>query len=373
MKEIFFCKKNLYFTVIYAIISVCIVIFISNDTFLYKDEIGIVTHGEVTDKIKQKSPNMKTEKYYVQTLNVKILNGKHKGKEVMVENCYSKSEVKTVKYTLGDEVFLKVTDKESMLSGTITGFKRDTVVAAILLIFIYCLVLVAGMRGIAFVAASAVNVAILYLGLDYYAKGTDILPLCYVMVVLFTVVSLVCISGFNKSTIISIASVLLVLILVAVIYKIVLSMSEQPDYIMLEYVSGPNDLNKLFFTEIIMGCLGAVMDVAVSVSETSCELLKENKMLKTADYIKSMRVLGADVMGTMVNILFYAYFCSAVPMILVQMKNKYKLNFIFRFDLPFELTRFLTGSIGIILTIPVTAFVSWLVLYKILEKRKCTE
>ena len=115
------------------------------------------------------------------------------------------------------------------------------------------------------------------------------------------------------------------------------------------------------------------MDVAVSVSETSCELLRENKELKTSDYIKSTRELGADVMGTMVNILFYSYFCATVPMILVQMKNKYKLNFIFRFDLPFEVTRFLTGSIGIVLTIPVTAFVSWLVLYKILGKRKCTE
>ena len=51
-------------------------------------------------------------------------------------------------------------------------------------------------------------------------------------------------------------------------------------------------------------------------------------------------------------------------MILVQMKNKYKFNYICRFDLPFELTRFLTGSIGIVITIPVTAVVAWFVLYR---------
>lgn len=371
MKEVLFNKKNLIFTIIYLCVSIGIVIVIDHDEDLYRRTIAQVKHTKITDKYEQKSPNMKKEKYYTQTLTVKVLNGKYKGETLLIKNDYSKSEVKTEKYEKGDRVFISVTeDDDGKHAGHVTGLKRDVAVAVAILLFIYTMIIAAGIRGVFFIIASLINVGLLYIGLDMYAKGTDIMHICYGLILLFTVISLICISGFKKSTVISIVSVFSVVAITGVIYKLVLAFSEAPDYIMMEYVSSPNDLNKLFFMEILVGCLGAVMDVAVSVSETAFTIKKENPSLPVKDFRKSMKELGSDVTGTMVNILFYSYFCGTVPMILVQMKNKYKFSYICRFDLPFELTRFLTGSIGIVLTIPVTAFIAWLVLY---HRKKVTE
>lgn len=366
MKTVLFNKKNLIVTVLFLCFSIIIVLFVYNDERLYTKTIAEVKHTKNTDKFEQKSPNMKKEKYYTQTLTCKVLNGEYKGKTVYIKNNYSKSEVKTERYEKKDRIFVSLKEeKNGDITGSVTGLKRDVPVIICILMFIYAMIIAAGLRGVAFVASSSLNVGLLYAGLDLYAKGTDIMHVCYAFIILSVIVSLLCISGLKKSTLITAVSVFAVVFITGAIYRLVLAFSESPDYIMMEYVSSPNDLNKLFFMEILVGCLGAVMDVAVSVSETAFELKKNNPGLLVSDFRKSMKELGNDVTGTMINILFYSYFCGTVPMILVQMKNKYKFSYICRFNLPFELTRFLTGSIGIIITIPVTAFIAYLVLYRI--------
>ena len=81
MKEIFFCKSKVIFTLIYLCIAIGAVVFVNNDAFLYKKTVAEVQKSKITDRYIQKSQNMKKEKYYTQTLTVKILNGKFKGKK----------------------------------------------------------------------------------------------------------------------------------------------------------------------------------------------------------------------------------------------------------------------------------------------------
>ena len=86
---------------------------------------------------------MKKEKYYTQTLTVKILNGKFKGKKAYVTNSYSKSEVKTVRYEKKDRVFVSIAENNGDLVGKVTGFKSDFAVLLVILIFIYAMIIVA--------------------------------------------------------------------------------------------------------------------------------------------------------------------------------------------------------------------------------------
>lgn len=364
-------KKLIIFTVIYVLISMGIVQFAIHDSFLYEQTVVKVTSQKKIGSYKQKSQNQKSEKYYTQKITGRVQNGELKGQKVVLTNDYSKSRVKTDKYVKGDYVFAAISDDEDT-PGTVNGMKRDYIVCIIILLFIYFMIAVSRTKGVLFIISSVINVAILYGALELYSNGVDILLLSYCMVIAFTCMTLMFISGINRATIISVISVLSVVAITAIIYRVVLLNTDAPDYIMMEYVTSPNDLEKLFFAEILMGCLGAVMDIAVSVSETSCALIKQNANLAISDFKASMRALGQDVMGTMINIMFYSYFCASVPMIIIQMKNKYKMNYIFRFDLPFELTRFLTGSISIVLTIPVTAFVAWLILYHRNNKKNKT-
>ena len=84
--------------------------------------------------------------------------------------------------------------------------------------------------------------------------------------------------------------------------------------------------------------------------------------------IKSVREISYDIMGTMVNVLFFSYISGSIPMFLVKVKNGYSFSSIVRFDIVFELLRFLVGSIGIVLAIPVSGAVAILLHINRLKK-----
>lgn len=80
--------------------------------------------------------------------------------------------------------------------------------------------------------------------------------------------------------------------------------------------------------------------------------------------IHSIREMGYDIMGTMINVLFFTYISGAVPIMIVKIKNGYTLYHLIRFEIVFEIIRFLIGAIGIVLAIPVAGILAILLLHK---------
>src|SRR5690606_9181679 len=79
------------------------------------------------------------------------------------------------------------------------------------------------------------------------------------------------------------------------------------------------DFRGLLFAGIIIGALGAVMDVAMSISSAMEEIKGKNPNLDSKELVKSGLAVGKDVMGTMSNTLILAYTGSAVPLLLLFM------------------------------------------------------
>ena len=68
--------------------------------------------------------------------------------------------------------------------------------------------------------------------------------------------------------------------------------------------------------------------------------------------------IGKDIMGTMTNILFFAYISGSIPMLILYLKNASPLMFTLSMNLSLELARALAGGIGIVLTIPIGLYTS---------------
>ena len=69
-------------------------------------------------------------------------------------------------------------------------------------------------------------------------------------------------------------------------------------------------------------------------------------------------VIGDDVVGTMLGIMFFANVAASILFIMLCMRNGFTFMTILRYHSFFELTRFLTGSIGIVLSIPVASLIA---------------
>lgn len=119
------------------------------------------------------------------------------------------------------------------------------------------------------------------------------------------------------------------------------------------------DLHALIFAGVILGSVGAVMDVSVSISSSLKELHDQIEKPTFLKLVRSGITIGRDIMGTMANTLVLAYIGCELGGTLLSVVYSSSLTTLFsREKIVEELLQALVGSIGILLTIPLTAVVS---------------
>ena len=126
----------------------------------------------------------------------------------------------------------------------------------------------------------------------------------------------------------------------------------------------PIDLNAIIFAGIIIGAVGAIMDMSVSISSALWELKNKAPNSAFREIFRSGINIGKDIMGSNINTLVLAYIGSSLTIILILLA---RVNSLFRLlNRELVLVEFLqaiVGSFGIFLTMPLTALVC-AVLYK---------
>lgn len=131
------------------------------------------------------------------------------------------------------------------------------------------------------------------------------------------------------------------------------------------------DLNALIFAGIILGAVGAVMDVSVSISSSLKEIHDQVEKPTFTGLVRSGMNIGRDIMGTMANTLVLAYIGCELSATLLQVMYSSSISTLFsREKIVAELLQALVGSIGILLTIPLTAVVSAALYTNFGRKRK---
>lgn len=362
--KIFEVNKKLIIGLLLFLVTV--LVFVKNDAFLYKDTVVKVIKTENKYSHEEEGPNGEIEKYYDQKITAKILNGKKKGKKIQLQNTYSSSGINTEHYYYGDHLFVSLNNGNS---GSVIGKKRDFYVAILLGFFLFLLIYLNRKHGVLIFVSLFMNL-IIFLGLLYeYQQGGNLVKLSFLMMFLVTVLTLLFAGGIHKKTFVAILSSVTTTLLCFALYEIVLHFNERLPYEMMDYVVNPKDLSELFLAGVLMGSLGAVMDVAISIAAGTAEILETSKEITLSALIKSIREMGYDIMGTMINVLFFTYISSCIPIVIVKINNGYTLYHLINFHLVFEIIRFLMGAIGIVLAIPVAGLFSVLFLYGIPLKR----
>ena len=119
------------------------------------------------------------------------------------------------------------------------------------------------------------------------------------------------------------------------------------------------DLRAVIFGSIILGAVGAVMDVSMSIASSLNELVENMDKPSFSQVIKSGFEIGKDMMGTMSNTLILAYIGSSLSVLVLYCA--YNSSFIYLMNkeiIIVELLQALIGSIGILTVIPFATFIS---------------
>lgn len=368
-----FKKTTFKQLLIYMVISLCCVtsvLFVYNNYSFYERPIAKITQTDLIDTTDIIDIYDNEDKLYTQEITAEMKNGPKKGQLIHLTNTYSISLAYDHEYQVGNEVFVSI-DKQasgqSDLTGDIADVKRDKYLVITAWIFIFVLLAVGKKQGFFATVSLAVNIILLSYALDIYiATGLNLLWICGITVVLFTVTSLLLVNGFNGKTYAAIIATLLgTFISLLITYLAMWITSEQGlFYEEMQFLTRPYKL--VFLAGLFIGSLGAVMDVAISISSALYELYHKNNDISDKALKASGMDIGKDIMGTMTNILFFAYVSGSMPVLILYLKNYSPLGFTLSINLSLELARALAGGIGIVITIPIGLYTT---IYFIHRKR----
>jgi uncharacterized membrane protein len=127
----------------------------------------------------------------------------------------------------------------------------------------------------------------------------------------------------------------------------------------LRQTGAPIGLRGLLVAGIIISALGAVMDVSMSISSALEEVHQANPQLTSRELFKSGMNIGRDIVGTMTNTLILAFLGSGFTLTIYL--YSLGLSFYQLFSSAYAAIEVISGissSIGMILTIPLTALIA---------------
>lgn len=115
----------------------------------------------------------------------------------------------------------------------------------------------------------------------------------------------------------------------------------------------------LLFSGILIASLGAVMDVAVSIVSAIHEIHANIPDIHTGALIHSAMNVGKDMIGTMSNTLILAFVGTSLNSMILLYAYSVQANQIMNMNtVAIEITQALAGSLGVILTVPITAIIT---------------
>ena len=358
-------KKFLLFYIILVFISIGLIIFTYNNYSFYKDTIvkvidtkdSYLSTDDVTFGYK--------EDIYKEEIKAKVMNGKYKGELINIINEYHKGEAYDQRYKKGDELFASLYIKNNKIKGVaIEGYKRDKYVVILFILFSLTIVIVGKLKGFLSIISVIINIIIFGFLIHINAiKSINLVLLSFLGAIMFSIISLILVSGINKKTLAAIISSFLGVSLITVISFIIIKITNYSGirFDQMELLTRPYE--GIFISEIILGGLGAIMDISISISSSLNELIEKNKRISIKALTKSGFNIGQDIMGTMINVLFFTYVCTGISNLVIFFRNGISIANLMTEYISLEMTRALTGAIGIVITIPIAIFIS-LYIYK---------
>ncbi len=316
----------------------------------------------------------------IQIAEIKILNRDYKGLVTEIRSTLTGNDAYDIKLKEGMRISVHAEDTfDGSVSFYIINYERTNFVLGLLTFFILCILIIGGIKGLkALVSLSITILLIIYALIPLLLKGYNPIVISVLICTLSTVITLLIIAGFNKkslSAIIGTIGGLLIGGIIAYIFGQIARLTgfSSTDAQMLLYLPGyiSFDFRGLLFAGIIIGALGACMDVSISLASSLTEIQMSNPLICTKKLIQSGFNIGKDIMGTMINTLVLAYTGGTLSTMLIFVGFEKTASEIVNLDsIVTEILRAIAGSIGLLFSIPITIFAFIIITKKSLVKKE---
>lgn len=368
-------RKKAVRYLIYLLLVCVFAVFVFKLNQVEKTELVVRTgqtfeKGKVTE-ILQDNLDSNGTRVGEQKVRVKMLTGVRKVEELDVTS--SSGYLFGAACTVGMKVIVMQSVAGETTIASVYSQDREWVIYIFALLYLLALCIIGGKQGIkgclglifTFFCVIFVYLPLVYLG---YSPFWSAVFICF----LTTLVTMYLIGGPTKKTCAATLGTLAGVVLAGISAWCFSKASGISGYnvsdietLMTLWNTNRIQVGGLLFSGLLISCLGAVMDVAMSISSAIDEIYKQNSSLTRKELFKAGMRVGRDMMGTDSNTLILAFAGSSVSTLLLD----------YAYDLPYQqiinsnnigiaIMQGLAGSFGIVLSVPLTVLICTILFHR---------
>jgi uncharacterized membrane protein len=306
-----------------------------------------------------------------ENITAEILEGKQKGQTVSFDDNYpgiKKGQVVYVNHIIyagsGQEVY------------GITDVDRLPVIYFFVGLFIFLAILIGGFQGIRGLLSLAGSfVLIIFVLLPAILHGYSPILLSIGVSSLIVILGSYITHGFNKTTSSAVAGMIITIILTGIMAYVGVHVANFSGYASEEAVylnlnsHGTINLIGILIGGIMIGLLGILYDVSIGQAISVEELHHIAPHISRGTIFKRAMRMGREHIGALINTLTIAYVGASLPLLLLFSTPPVDVALTVNRELfATEIIRILIGSIGLILAVPITTFLSVYILMPKVKK-----
>ena len=319
-----------------------------------------------------------------QIVSLQITSGRFRGQTIDFNNKKIGRIFSDRDFFIGNRVFLEIPlrskDQQTVTSVQLLERFRTPFLLYLAGIFSCLMVLVGGVKGIRALLALCVSaMAVFFILLPLLVKGYNPITVALAISALLTVVTFVFITGLSRKVVSGVIGTLgglaAVGILSVICQKVMYftGLAEEFGYLELGIAlwrtsaSHGWNFHGILVAGMILGAVGAMMDVAMSISSAVYEVKAVNPRVTVHQAIGAGLNVGRDVMGTMADTLIFAYLGADIITLLLPRIEFPEVGVSYPFlrlindeATAVSLIQAIVGTIGLVLTVPITAVVAGL-------------
>jgi len=303
-----------------------------------------------------------------QTIEIEVLSGDHAGQRFRIVNTMSRFHNHHA--TENMELLVSIMEGEAGIVNHVDvfGHSRATFLYILIGLFLLILLVVGRKKGLySAISLAFTLVMVVFFMIPLILRGHSPVFFAVITAGLTTVFTIFMVSDISlKSiaaiggTLVGVASAGIVSILAGRFAHISGMQLEHAEELIFHAQQGMHiQIPSLLFAGVIIAALGAVMDVGMSISSAVFEIRQANPKMEMRKLYKSGMNIGGDIMGTMSNTLILAFAGTSITVIaIIALYQLPYLQLINLNLLAIEIVQGLSASIGLILTVPVTALLA---------------
>lgn len=318
------------------------------DAFMYPETVAQVTAIKTGKTTPQKDNFGNKDTLTTQHVTARLLNTSKKGQSITLTNQYSQSGAMDAPLAVGDQFFATASHGRWSLH----NFKRDAVTLALLAMTIVLLALIMRRRFWLTAISIMLNALVFWAALHIEIASHQELAfvLFSLLAIVFTAITTLFVVGIKPlALVVGAATVGATGLAVALGYLIFTLTAYNGVHIeTVNYVTQAPQL--LFFVQIIIGSLGAVLD---ECSDIAVSLFQMHSGAKAR--FKAGMAIGRNVMGPLITVLFMIFIADTFSEAVLWLRNDNAISQTVSWVMGLGFAQSLISAFGIVLAIPLTS------------------